>query len=90
MIAEPARIRLLELLNEDDATVGEITERLRLEPEEVSQHLDALHAAGFVSCQGSPARYHLIDWTDWWVVEQVARNLTDQHRLGQADRGDVR
>lgn len=90
VIAEPIRIRLLELLNDDDATVGEISERLRLSPEEVSQHLDTLHAAGFVSRQGSRARYHLIDWTDWWVVEQVARNLSDQHRPGQADRGDVR
>lgn len=80
MIAEPTRIRLLELLNEDDATVVEASERLRLSPEVVSQHLDALHAAGFVSRRGSPARYHLIDWTDWWVVEQVARNLADQHR----------
>jgi hypothetical protein len=37
--------------------------------EVVSRHLDALHAAGFVSRQGSPARYHLIDWTDRWVME---------------------
>ena len=90
VIAEPTHIRLLELLNDDDATAGEVSERLRLSPEEVSRHLDALHAAGFISRQGSPARYHLIDWTDWWVVEQVARNFTDQHRAGQANRGDVR
>lgn len=90
MIADPTRIRLLELLNDDDATAGEISERLRLSPQVVAQHLDALHAAGFVSGRGSPARYHLIDWTDWWVVEQVARNLADQHQPGRADRGDAR
>jgi DNA-binding transcriptional ArsR family regulator len=80
VIAEPTRIRLLKLLNDDDATAGEVGERLHLSPEVVSQHLDALYAAGFVSRQGSPARFHLIDWTDWWVVEQVARNLADQNR----------
>jgi DNA-binding transcriptional ArsR family regulator len=90
VIAEPTRIRLLELLNDDDETAGEISERLRLSPEVVAEHLDALHAAGFVSRQGSPARYHLIDWTDWWVVEQVARNLADQHRPGRAEGGGGR
>lgn len=86
-IADPTRIRLLELLNVCDATVSEISERLDIAPAEVSQHLAALHAGGFVSRWGSPATYHLIDWTDWWVIEQVARNLTDPHR---ADRGDVK
>lgn len=90
MIAEPTRIRLLELLNDDDETAGEISERLRLSPEVVAEHLDALQAAGFISRQGSPARYHLIDWTDWWVVEQVARNLADQHRPGRAGGGEGR
>lgn len=90
VIAEPTRIRLLELLNDDDATTAEVSERLHLSPEVVSQHLDALHAAGFVSQHGSPAKHHLIDWTDWWVVEQVARNLSDQNPPGSIGRGGAR
>jgi DNA-binding transcriptional ArsR family regulator len=78
VMAEPNRIRLLELLNEGEASVQELTDRLATTHANVSKHLAVLHRAGMVSRrrEGNSVRYALIEWSGWWVVEQIGRALT--------------
>jgi DNA-binding transcriptional ArsR family regulator len=77
VMAEPNRIRLLELLTEGEASVQELTDRLDTTHANVSKHLAVLHRAGMLSRRrvGNSARYALIEWSGWWVVEQIGRGL---------------
>lgn len=47
-MAEPNRLRIVELLRAGPLTVGEITERLGLQQPQVSKHLKALSDAAIV------------------------------------------
>jgi len=47
-LAEPNRLRIVELLRERPRSVGEITLRLRLRQPQVSKHLRTLTQAGIV------------------------------------------
>jgi DNA-binding transcriptional ArsR family regulator len=80
VIAEPTRIRLMELLNEGEATVQELTDRVVTTHQNVSKHLAVLHQAGMVSRrkQGPSVRYALVDWTGWWLVEQMGASVAAQ------------
>lgn len=49
VIAEPNRIRIIGLLNEGEATVQELTDRLITTHQNVSTHLGVLYQAGMVS-----------------------------------------
>jgi DNA-binding transcriptional ArsR family regulator len=75
VIAEPNRIALLEALNDGEAGVQELADRVGLPHQNVSHHLTLLHQAGMVSRrrEGSTTRYAVIDWSAWWVVEQISR-----------------
>jgi hypothetical protein len=46
----------------------------------VSKHLAVLHQAGMVSRrkQGPSVRYALVDWTGWWLVEQMGASVPAQ------------
>lgn len=76
-MGEPTRIRLLGLLDESDATVQELADRIGTSHQLVSTHLGVLYQAGLVSCrrEGASTRYALIDWTGWWLVEQIATSV---------------
>ena len=80
VIAEPNRIRILGLLNDGDATVQEITDQLMTTHQNVSKHLGVLYQAGMVSRrkEGISVRYALVDWTGWWLVEQMAVSVVDR------------
>jgi len=86
-IADPNRIRLLGMLNEHDATVTELADRMATTHQNVSHHLGLLHQAGIVSRskEGNSVRYALIDWSGWWLIEQiasaVAEHVEDLHEL---------
>jgi DNA-binding transcriptional ArsR family regulator len=77
VIGEPTRIRLLGFLNEGDATVQELTDRLMTTHQNVSKHLGILYQAGMVSRrkEGTSVRYALVDWTGWWLVEQIGQSV---------------
>jgi len=77
VIAEANRIALLEALNEGEAGVQKLADRIDASHQNVSRHLGVLHQAGIVSRrrEGAESRYTLIDWTGWWVVEQIARSI---------------
>jgi ArsR family transcriptional regulator len=77
VFSEPTRIRLMEFLNEGEATVQELTDRLATTHQNVSKHLSILYQAGVVSRrkEGPCVRYALADWTGWWLVEQIASSV---------------
>ncbi|HSB90079.1 MAG TPA: metalloregulator ArsR/SmtB family transcription factor [Anaerolineales bacterium] len=50
-LAEPHRLRIVELLRDGPASVGEITERLGLRQPQVSKHLRVLSQAGVVEAR---------------------------------------
>ena len=50
-LAEPNRLRIVELLRSGARPVGEIGEQLRLQQPQVSKHLRVLREAGFVDVE---------------------------------------
>jgi DNA-binding transcriptional ArsR family regulator len=80
VFAEPTRIRLLGLLDEGEATVQQLTDRMQTTHQNVSKHLGVLYQAGMVSRrkQGNNVVYALIDWTGWWLIEQIASCIVAQ------------
>ena len=78
VLGDPTRIRLIEILNDwGSATVGALTPHFPVSQQRVSQQLAVLHQAGVVrrSRQGIHVRYELVDFTCWWVVQQLASGL---------------
>ena len=49
MLGEPMRLRILQVLESGDYTVGEIVTAIEASQSNVSRHLLALHQAGIVS-----------------------------------------
>jgi DNA-binding transcriptional ArsR family regulator len=80
VIAEPMRIRLMGLLDQGDAGVQELAARLGTTHQNVSRHLGVLYQAGMVSRRrdGTAVRYSLVDWTGWWLVEQIGAGVLSQ------------
>jgi len=62
-LANPVRLRILCMLADGEATVGEITDRLAARQSLVSQHLALLRKDGLVSAtrDGQSIRYALAD-----------------------------
>ncbi|HZO05867.1 MAG TPA: metalloregulator ArsR/SmtB family transcription factor [Solirubrobacterales bacterium] len=63
-LADPTRLRILNLLrNQDEASVGEIATKVGGSQQNVSKHLAALHAEGFVARrkQGTSSIYRIGD-----------------------------
>jgi DNA-binding transcriptional ArsR family regulator len=96
VIAEPTRIRLMGMLDQGDAGVQELAARLGTTHQNVSRHLGVLHQAGMVSRRrdGTGVRYALVDWTGWWLVEQIGASVLsklDELRgvLSEQDGGDA-
>lgn len=75
VIAKPKRIALLEALNEGEAGVQELADRVGLPHQNASHHLTLLWQAGILSrrSEGTMTLYAVEDWSAWWVVEQLAR-----------------
>lgn len=70
----------MEILDEGPASVGALAARVAARQQTVSWHLGVLHQAGIVSRRKSGAwvEYELVDWTGWWLVEQVATAVAEQ------------
>jgi DNA-binding transcriptional ArsR family regulator len=63
-LSDPNRLRILDLLrNREEASVGEITENLGASQQNVSKHLSALLAEGFVARRkrGTSSLYRIAD-----------------------------
>jgi DNA-binding transcriptional ArsR family regulator len=63
-LSDPTRLRILDILrHRDEASVGELTETLGSSQQNVSKHLSALQAEGFLSRrkQGTSSLYRIAD-----------------------------
>ena len=84
VLGEPMRIKLLDRLREDDATVGELQEALGASQQNVSKHLGILHTAGMVSRtkDGNQTRYAIADPAVFELCDQVCGGVRRQlHEL---------
>ncbi len=65
---------MLEALNDGEAAVQELADRVGLPHQNASHHLHLLWQAGIISRrrEGALTLYTVADWSAWWVVEQIA------------------
>jgi DNA-binding transcriptional ArsR family regulator len=92
VIADPTRIRILDLLREGELTVTQITERLRLSQQNVSKHLGILLQAGIVARrkEGTSSYYRTVDEGVYQLCEQVCGGLEAQlNELGALLAGTI-
>lgn len=78
VLSDPTRIRLIEILNDRGiATVSALTACVSVSQPGVSKQLAVLHQAGIVRRRrdGVHVRYELVDFTCWWIVQQLASGL---------------
>jgi DNA-binding transcriptional ArsR family regulator len=62
VLAEPSRRRILDLLRDDERSVGDLVERLPLSQPGVSRHLRVLRDAGLVKVrQDAQRRLYAVD-----------------------------
>jgi DNA-binding transcriptional ArsR family regulator len=80
VIADPTRIRILDLLREDELSVTQITERLQLSQQNASKHLGMLLQARIVARrkEGTSSYYRVVDKTVYELCEQVCGGLQEQ------------
>lgn len=77
VIGEPLRIKLLDRLRDGAASVGELTEALGANQQNVSRHLAVLHGAGIVARhkQGTRTVYAIADQSVFALCESVCGSL---------------
>jgi DNA-binding transcriptional ArsR family regulator len=82
VIGEPMRIRLLDSLREDEATVGELADTLKASQQNVSKHLGVLADAGIVGRrkQGNHVYYRVVDEGVFALCEEVCGSVQEQLR----------
>lgn len=78
VVAEPTRIRLMEILNAGSSNVQGLAAQLRTSRPNISKHLAVLHQAGIVRRRkaGNHTLYELADWSGCWLIEQVGGSVT--------------
>lgn len=61
VLAHPHRLRIVELLEDGDLSVGELASELGIPPAACSQHLNLMRAHGLLSCrrEGKVAYYQV-------------------------------
>lgn len=73
VIGHSHRLRILELLETESLTVGELAERLGIAPHACSQHLRIMlaHRILEVRREGKSAYYHVVDYQARNVIECI-------------------
>jgi DNA-binding transcriptional ArsR family regulator len=77
VLAEPMRIKLLDLLREREASVQELTEAIGTSEQNISKHLGVLRQAGIVrrSKRGNYSYYSIADEGVFALCEAVCGSL---------------
>ena len=80
LLADPTRVRLLMFLEQDDASVQQLSDRVASTPQNVSRHLAILHHAGIVARrrEGPFVYYSLADYSACRLLDQVLVSITGQ------------
>lgn len=86
VLGEPMRIRLLDRLREQPATVGELQEATSSSQQNVSKHLGVLHEAGLLRRRkdGNFVRYEIADAGVFELCDLVCGGLHRQ--VAELDR----
>lgn len=81
-IGEPMRIRLLDGLREDEATVTDLAEWLDASQQNVSKHLSLLADVGIVGRRkaGNHVYYRIVDESVFALCDQVCGSVQQQLR----------
>ena len=89
MIGEPMRIRILDLLRDGDASIGQLAETLGTSQQNVSKHVGVLARAGLVEREkdGNAVRCRIADDSVLDLCEQVCGSLQRQVAQLQAMLG---
>lgn len=76
LLGEPYRLRILQLLEEGERSVGDITSTLRGNQPNVSKHLQALHDGGLVGRrrEGNTIVYFIADPAIFKLCDLVCRS----------------
>jgi DNA-binding transcriptional ArsR family regulator len=82
VIGEPMRIKLLDRLREDEATVNQLAEDLGASQQNVSKHLAVLADTGILGRRkdGNRVYYRIVDGGVLGLCEQVCGSLEQQLR----------
>jgi DNA-binding transcriptional ArsR family regulator len=80
VIGDPMRIRVLDLLRDDELSVAAITAALGTSQQNASKHLAVLHQAGIVGRrkEGTSVLYRVVDEGVYALCEQVCGGLQAQ------------
>jgi DNA-binding transcriptional ArsR family regulator len=85
-LSDPTRLRILDQLRQsEEASVGELTEALEASQQNISKHLAALAAEGFVSRrkQGTSSIYRISDPAVLELCERVCAGIESElERVG--------
>lgn len=80
-LSDPTRLRILDQLRrKDEVSVGELTETLGTSQQNVSKHLAALRAEGFVTRrkQGTSSLYRIADPAVLELCDQLCEAMESQ------------
>ena len=82
MLGEPQRLRILQMLEQGEHTVGEIAESLNGNQPNISKHLQALYDAGLVGRrrEGNSIYYFIADPVIFKLCDLVCRSATGRAR----------
>ncbi len=80
LLADPTRVRLLALLEQQEATVQQLSDQMPSTPQNVSRHLCILHRAGIVARrrEGASTYYSLVDFSACRLLDQTLASITGQ------------
>jgi len=80
LLADPTRIQLLALLEQHEATVQELSEKMPVTPQNVSRHLCILHRAGIVARrrESTSVYYSLVDYSACRLLDQTLASISGQ------------
>ncbi len=81
-LGEPYRLRLLQILESGEKTVGDLVEALVGNQSNISKHLQILHDAGLVSRrrEGTSIYYRISDPMVFRLCELVCRSAAERSR----------
>jgi len=79
-LSEPLRVRILDLLRDEELTVTTLADRLAAGQQNVSKHLGVLVDAGMLARRkdGTHAYYRIVDEGVFALCEQVCGSLQTQ------------
>lgn len=79
MLGEPQRLRILQVLEPGERTVGQIVEALQGNQPNISKHLQALNDAGLVARrrEGTSIFYSISDPVVFQLCELVCRSAVE-------------